>query len=136
MNKANTKKLYEAFPALYGDHDKPMNQTCMCWGFECGDGWFDLIFNLSKAIEDEAEKSGTTRSSNLWPRAEQVKEKYGTLRFYVTNDSEPIYNLIVQAEAKSAHTCEDCGLPGTTREGSWIHTTCNTCEELRNKKRK
>lgn len=135
MNKANTKKLYETFPDLYADRNKPMTQTCMCWGFECGDGWFDLIFKLSKAIEAEAEKSGLTKSSDLWPRAEQVKEKYGTLRFYVANGSESIYNLIEQAEAISAHTCEDCGLPGTTKESSWVHTTCATCEKLRNNKR-
>ncbi|MBC7750765.1 MAG: hypothetical protein H7Z73_03465 [Candidatus Saccharibacteria bacterium] len=135
MNKANTKKLYESFPFLYGDHDKPMTQTLMCWGFEYGDGWFDLIFNLSKAIEQEAEKSGLTRSSDLWPRAEQVKEKFGTLRFYVANGSKPIYDLIAKAEAKSEHTCEECGLPGKTREGGWVHTTCQVCEELRNNKR-
>ena len=135
MNKVNTKKLFEAFPTLYSDHDKPMSQTCMCWGFECGDGWFDLIFNLSKAIEAETEQSGITRSSDLWPRAEQVKEKYGTLRFYVANGSEAIYTLIEQAEERSAHICEDCGLPGKTREANWVHTTCNVCEELRNNKR-
>lgn len=135
MNKANTTKLYTTFPDLYGDHDKPMTQTLMCWGFECGDGWFDLIFNLSKAIEAEAEKSGLARSSELWPKALQVKEKFGTLRFYVVNGSNAIYSLISQAEAKSAHICEDCGLPGVTREGGWVHTTCGTCEELRNNKR-
>ncbi|NOT16381.1 MAG: hypothetical protein HOP21_12615 [Methylotenera sp.] len=132
MNDLNTKKLYEAFPALYGDHDKPMSQTCMCWGFECGDGWFDLIWNLSKDIEAEADKAGLDSGSDNWPLAEQVKEKFGSLRFYIANGSKAIYDLIQQAEAKSCCTCEDCGLPGTTKEGSWIHTTCDVCEVLRN----
>ena len=132
MNDANTKKLYEAFPALYGDHDKSMSQTCMCWGFECGDGWFDLIWKLSKDIEAEADKAGLDSGSDNWPRAEQVKEKFGSLRFYVANGSKAIYDLIQKAEAKSSCTCEDCGLPGSTKEGSWIHTTCDVCEDLRN----
>ena len=44
MNDANAKKLYTDFPELYSQHTLPMNQTCMCWGFCCGDGWFDLIY--------------------------------------------------------------------------------------------
>ena len=27
-----------------------MSRTCMCWGFECSDGWFHIIDNLSFRI--------------------------------------------------------------------------------------
>jgi hypothetical protein len=30
-----------------------MSQTCMCWGFDHGDGWFEIIWQLSLAIEEE-----------------------------------------------------------------------------------
>ena len=53
MNKENTKRLLEAFPVLYQDYYSPMTQTCMCWGFSCGDGWFGIIWNLSEAINAE-----------------------------------------------------------------------------------
>jgi hypothetical protein len=37
-----------------------MTQTCMCWGFDHGDGWFEIIWQLSLAIEEELGYS--------WPR--------------------------------------------------------------------
>ena len=112
MNKKNTQRLLEAFPGLYADHDKPMTQTAMCWGFECRDGWFDLIWQLSEKIEAQARKEGLEPGSALWPRAVQVKEKFGGLRFYIDNGSEAIQDLIEAAETESLCTCEDCGLPG------------------------
>jgi len=57
MNKENTKKLLKRFPLLYRGYYKDMRQTCMCWGFSCGDGWFDLLWMLSLAIEDELKRN-------------------------------------------------------------------------------
>lgn len=53
MSPELTHKLLKRFPVLYQDYYSPMSQTCMCWGFECNDGWFDIIWQLSLAIEDE-----------------------------------------------------------------------------------
>ncbi len=52
MNQENTSKLLKRFPVLYQDYYSPMQQTCMCWGFSCSDGWFEIIWQLSLAIED------------------------------------------------------------------------------------
>src|ERR1043166_9794806 len=60
MNGELTKKLLKRFPVLYQDYDSPMTQTCMCWGFDHGDGWFEIIWQLSLAIEEELGYS--------WPR--------------------------------------------------------------------
>lgn len=61
------------------------------------------------------------------PAASQVKEKFGTLRFYLTSGTDEMYDLIHEAEAKSATTCEDCGTPGKRRGGGWILTLCDQC---------
>ena len=53
MNKENTMKLVRRFPVLYQDFYSDMRETCMCWGFSHGDGWFDIIWQLSLAIEEE-----------------------------------------------------------------------------------
>jgi hypothetical protein len=53
MNAELTQRLVKRFPVLYQDYDSPMSQTCMCWGFDHGDGWFEIIWNLSLAIEEE-----------------------------------------------------------------------------------
>ena len=118
MNSANTEALVTGFPDLYADYNRPMIQTCMCWGFECGDGWFDLIDELSAKIEP------------LGAVATQVKEKYGTLRFYAhapTKTANEVFDLVDEAEAKSATICELCGKPGETLGGGWLKTRCEEC---------
>jgi hypothetical protein len=53
MNAELTRKLVKRFPVLYQDYDSPMTQTCLCWGFDHGDGWFEIIWQLRLAIEEE-----------------------------------------------------------------------------------
>jgi hypothetical protein len=120
MNAELTKRLYERFPDLYRQHDLPMSQTCMCWGFDVEDGWFDLVWMLSLALEDESKQSGVKIE------AVQVKEKFGGLRFYTDRSTERTDALIGLAETMSAHTCETCGKHGRTcvKGGSWLKTIC------------
>ena len=47
MNADLTQKLVKRFPVLYQDYDSPMTQTCMCWGFDPSDGWFEIIWQLT-----------------------------------------------------------------------------------------
>lgn len=82
----------------------------MSWGLACGDGWFDLIWNLSQAIEDVARQEALDPQGEAWPEVIQVKEKLGTLRFRLANASERMRQLIEEASEVSAHTCEVCGL--------------------------
>lgn len=115
MNPALDKLLCETFPKLYGQRGLPVTDTCMCWGFECGDGWFLILWNLSKQI---AEKFPNVQ-------AVQVKEKYGTLRFYINGYPEGIDDLINPAEKLSATTCEECGQPGKSCDTrGWYRTLC------------
>ena len=50
MNLENTEKLLTTYPSLYRELRK--------WGFECGDGWFDLIWQVSTEIEPAAHLEG------------------------------------------------------------------------------
>lgn len=79
MNEALSKKLLDDFPALFRDR----NESSMQRGFECGDGWFDLIYKLSQDIECVAREGGLNPDSHEWPLCRQVKEKMGSLRFVV-----------------------------------------------------
>jgi virulence-associated protein VapD len=56
--------------------------------------------------------------------ADQIKEKFGTLRFYVTGGDEYTDGVVRMAEAMSGVTCETCGKPGKTGGKGWIRTTC------------
>ncbi len=91
MNRENTEKLYNDFPELYKQRSLPMSQTCMCWGFECNDTWFDLIYQLSKDLS----------ALDVIPEATQVKEKFGGLRFYTNSSTYEAEALIDIAEEAS-----------------------------------
>jgi len=56
----------------------------------------------------------------------QVKEKFGTLRFYYDGGDDVIDGMVRMAESMSAVTCEACGAPGTTGGRGWITTLCET----------
>jgi hypothetical protein len=132
MKEELDKKLVKAFPLLYGDRNAPKQSTCMCWGFP-GDGWFDLIWDLSSKLEPLIQKFiDENQDTELYPKAFQVKEKFGGLRFYMTCGTDEISDLISEAEALSYKTCEECGKPGEPplppSEG-WIHTHCDDCHE-------
>lgn len=67
---------------LYRQAKLSMMETCMCWGICCGEGWFVPLQDLSYRLEciNYAIKS----KWGFVIEAEQVKEKFGTLRFYFT----------------------------------------------------
>ena len=129
MKQELDNKLVKAFPLLYGDRNAPMQSTAMCWGFP-GDGWFDLIWDLSSKLEPLIQKCiDEEQDTELYPKAFQVKEKFGGLRFYMTCGSREIFDLINETEVLSHKICEECGKPGEERVGGWIHTLCDYCHE-------
>lgn len=115
------KELFQKFPSLFELAKEGPRVSCMCFGFECGDGWYQLIHDLCGEII--ASENGDQ------VRAVQVKEKFGGLRFYTNGADEYVHFLIEEAEKKSYVTCEDCGKPGKPRGGSWIRTLCDECDQ-------
>ena len=45
------EKLVRDFPKIFRDRHGNMRETAMCWGFQCGDGWFDLIYELCSLLQ-------------------------------------------------------------------------------------
>lgn len=58
------------------------------------------------------------------PVVSQVKEKFGTLRFYTHGATDEQYAYINFAECMSVCTCEVCGARGRRRGYSWVTTRC------------
>jgi hypothetical protein len=60
--------------------------------------------------------------------ATQIKEKFGTLRFYYSGGDEYIRGLDAMAASMSGVICEECGSPGTsrsTKKQRWIRVLCD-----------
>lgn len=194
MRQELDDKLVNDFPTIFKNRHANMMSTCMCWGFECGDGWFNIIYEACKQIDNYIKNKRGYRTRYLlhkraierykkynddkylryyinymlgkysqefkekyfendfnklkencmngseynssWPEekyvykvvAIQVKEKYGTLRFYVYGGDEYTNGIIDMAEAMSAVTCEICGDKGVERnERGWYSTMCDKC---------
>ena len=119
MNKQNTDILCNKFPYLYNKN----------FGFECGDGWFDLIYTLSKKLNIHI--LNTPKENQHFTKAVQVKEKFGTLRFYMSSGTDKMFDLISKAEKESEKTCEICGKSGKLWTGGWLVTLCDNCHEKR-----
>ena len=64
------------------------------------------------------------------PEAAQVKEKFGTLRFYVHGATDEQYAMIRFAENLSSTICEVCGsMKGRLNNNGWIRCRCKNCRE-------
>lgn len=129
MDKKLQLKLLNDFPLLYADKDKPSYYSLVCFGFECFNGWYDIIYELSSKVEPLIREWIDENGEDGHPRALQVKEKFGTLRFYMTTANDEMYKEINKAEMMSGITCEACGKPGKRRGEGWVFTLCNECHK-------
>ncbi len=127
MNKILTDSLLKKYPVVFGQHKLPVTETAMCWGFSCGDGWYNIIDGLAFLIQRENEKL-KENGENITIQAVQVKQKYGSLRFYTNYSTDYIEGAIHMAENMSVCICEECGsTDGVTQTTGWIRTLCKRC---------
>ena len=52
MNTKLDEQLVLKYPKIFKDRHADMKSTCMCWGFECGDGWYMLLNLLCRDIQE------------------------------------------------------------------------------------
>lgn len=140
MSPDKSKELIDIFPDLYKGSD-PRSAIAL-FGFECGDGWFDLLKELLIEI-----KAICVDNPGITVRVVQVKEKFGSLRFYYdfiledgigfegnANVDLEVDAAIEKAEQRSKEECEKCGKPSTiTSNGCWLSNRCNQCCQTNDK---
>lgn len=123
MTPEQTERLISRHPKLFRGWREPAKRS-LCFGSECRGGWWDLIDDLCYAIERLA------AGRDEYPLVQQVKEKFGGLRFYAINITPEMDDEISKAETASYKVCEMCGKPGKPRTGGWIVTRCDECLEV------
>lgn len=111
--------LCSKFPKIFADRRADCKSTAMCWGFECDDGWFNIIYGLCLQIQNYCDAHPEVEQVT----AMQVKEKFGTLRFYIFGGNDFIDKLIGEAEELSSYTCEVTGWEGNLfSKNGWLKT--------------
>ena len=130
MSPEKEKALQDKYPKIFGTSDPSDPYTA--YGIDCGDGWYDLLNALcqniqghidwkAKALATDEEKEG------LQLIATQIKEKFGSLRFYYSGGDDYTAGLIHMAESISGMICETCGDRATVKTSGWIKNICNAC---------
>ena len=106
MNPELEKQLVEKYPTLFKFHGGSPSETCMAWGCEHDDGWYDLLDNLCQYItavcrgnmvvkykddyiktdeEKKVERETGLKNAHIpvpQARFSQIKEKFAGLRIY------------------------------------------------------
>lgn len=135
MDKVLEKYFIDTYPKIFRDMYGPMETTCMHWGIATGAGWFRLLNTLCFRIQEHINWESTRlKKSGLIPVpqlvADQIKEKFGSLRFYYQGGDEYCNGLVQMAEDMSFHICENCGTSGDDvgrTDKGWIQTLCKRC---------
>lgn len=140
MNLELQAKLFQRHPMILrkapvvtDPNDESRDSPIDYWGVECGDGWFDLLDSLLSQFDshlDRLQMQGVPKSQ--WPRVCQIKEKFGTLRFYLKNTEEltpDLMQAIETTETKSAEICDVCGNSGELRTAGYLVVLCDSCFE-------
>jgi ribosomal protein L37AE/L43A len=91
------------------------------WKDDIGPGWHALLDELhEKLLEVDPDY-----------KIEQVKEKFGGLRYYIsTHVGSKAFDIEAEYEARSFHICEECGQEGRLHRRpshGWIQTVCDAC---------
>lgn len=186
MSPELDERLCQKYPKIFSQRWHSPSVTCMCWGFEVADGWYNLIDTLCGEIQRRIDHTRKIRARKLrlkrardralqigsympimnmlyghfrkhpgqavewqdWQISEakrvmdtgvevpeavrqvvatQVKEKYGTLRFYYDGGDDTVDAMVQFAESFSGKICEICGDPAEVRGeggGGWVATRC------------
>jgi hypothetical protein len=141
MDQELQDQLFQKYPDLFSNRTKSPRESCMSWGCEVGNGWYELlsslcwrIFQHNRNIADRLR----IRTKNDVPnnqsdidyapvKFDQVKEKYGGLRVYYSGGDDYVRGIVSMAEEYSYKVCGVCGNAGKPNKGGWITTLCDSC---------
>lgn len=104
------------YPWLDGGYDETW-LDCMPYGWKKRFGW-DLVHDIHAYL-----KKHNIKDYHI----DQVKEKWGELRWYDNLGSDFYENVFKKYEQLSRETCVECGAPATLRSMGWICPYCTSC---------
>ena len=153
MNKDLQNKLYDIDPIFFEKaiacENGTMNQmnTCMAFGCQCGDGWFEPI---KKFVQKTHILNELGKQYNIKFVCEQLKEKFGEIRIYSSSykidenkEFETNFLKLVEmfndalntCERECSEVCEICGASGgynnenIVQTSGWVSYICKKCSQ-------
>jgi hypothetical protein len=120
--EAFVKRLEETYPKMFAGR---------YGGVAVGTGWWPIIESLCANIQSHIDWRVKQGQDISQVEVEQIKEKFGGLRFYYSGGDDEISGMVRMAEAWAGVACEECGAFGTRRSSGWIRTLCDHHEAER-----
>lgn len=117
------KSMEEKYPKMFGGR---------YGGFAVGKGWYPVLDILCSNIQSHIDWKVKQGADIVQVEVQQVKEKFGSLRFYYSGGDDEISGMVRVAESFAGSLCEECGGIGKRRSGGWIRTLCDVHETERN----
>jgi hypothetical protein len=106
--------------------DWNLKNNLMAFGYSCDKGWWPLIDECIEELEKQVKKE------KLDTEIVQIKEKFGSLRIYLSSESNAISDIVERYEIYSEHVCEVCGAFWTAKNREchgWLKTLCQKCAD-------
>ena len=75
MRKELDEALCAKYPLIFKDRNADMRTTAMCWGLECGDGWYNIIDILCGLLTSDY-RQAKSRYDNIKDKVDQVQNEW------------------------------------------------------------
>ena len=75
MRKELDEALCAKYPLIFKDRRANMQVTAMCWGFECGDGWYNIIDTLCGLLTSDY-RQAKSRYDNIKDKVDQKQNEW------------------------------------------------------------
>ena len=102
MREELDKQLCEKYPLIFAQRNGDMSQTCMCWGFCCDDGWYNIIdamcANIQGHIDNRLQSIDWTNKWNA-QIAEAQANDFEDWADWKSRDYRPVAEPIAQVVA-------------------------------------
>lgn len=113
------------FPFLKGWGKEHRLLHTWCWYYAIPSGWRKAFgIQICKEIKESLLRNGGKEALHQY-RIDDIKEKFGGLRWYDSRSSVEISKIINKYENISYHTCIVCGKPANVQTTGWICPYCN-----------
>lgn len=118
--------IYAYWPEWF-DGRGDIRKSLMGYGFQHGDGWYELIIRTFKRIEPEVARFNQELAA-IGTRFQllEVKEKFGELWIIAMPTTQAVTFALLDAREESRKTCENCGAPSELHT-AYQRTLCAQC---------
>jgi hypothetical protein len=121
------KRMEETYPKMFSGK---------YGGFAVGQGWYPILETLCANIQSHIDWRVKQGQDIAQVEVNQIKEKFGGLRFYYSGGDDEISGMVRMAESWAEIACEECGAFGKRRSGGWVRTLCDHHEAERQARKK